>query len=98
MFSSGKNHEELYHLLLNSELCVAVDWFRNSGMLTNPDKFQSVFLGSTFLDFTFVIDGIKIERHDNIDLLGIIISNDSSLSFDRHITNICSKINKPCFI
>ena len=38
MFSVGQKHEELYHLL-NSELCVAVDWFRNNGMFTNPDKF-----------------------------------------------------------
>ena len=30
---------ELHHLL-NSELWVAVDWFRNNGMLTNPDNFQ----------------------------------------------------------
>ena len=72
MFSSGKNHEELCHLL-NSELCVAVDWVRNSRMLTNPDKFQSMILGLTSLDFTFVIDSTKIERHDNIHLLGINI-------------------------
>ena len=43
-----------------------------------------MYLGSTNLDFTFVIDGIKIERRDNID---------SRLCFDRHITNICSKVN-----
>ena len=42
IFSLGKNHEELYHLL-NNEWCVVVDWFRN-GMLTNPDKFQSINL------------------------------------------------------
>ena len=77
----GKNHEELYHLL-HGELCVAVDWFRNNGMLTNPEKFKSMILGLTNLDFTFVIDGIIIERRDNIDLLGINI--DSRLSFDRH--------------
>ena len=55
----GKNHEELYHLL-HGELCVAVDWFRNNGMLTNPEKFKSMILGLTNLDFTFVIDGIII--------------------------------------
>ena len=79
---------KLYHLL-NSELCVAVDWFRNDGMLTNPD--QWVLNRLTNLDFTFVIDGIIIERRDNIDLLGINI--DSLLSFERHITSICSKVN-----
>ena len=61
---------ELHHLL-NSELWVAVDWFRNNGMLTNPDKFQSMILGTTSLDFTFVIDGIKTGRRDNIDWYGI---------------------------
>ena len=30
-------------------MCVAVDWFRNNGMLTNPGKFQSVILGSLLL-------------------------------------------------
>ena len=61
---------ELHHLL-NTELWVAVDWFRNNGMLRNPDKFQSMILGTTSLDFTFVIDGIKIGRRDNIDSNGI---------------------------
>ena len=61
---------ELHHLL-SSELWVAVDRFRNNGLLTNPDKFQSMILGTTSLDFTFVIDGIKIERRDNIDWYGI---------------------------
>ena len=54
-------------------------------MLTNPGKFQSMILGLTNLAFTFVIYGTKIERHDNIHLLGINI--DSRLSLDRHITN-----------
>lgn len=57
---------ELHHLL-NSELWVAVDWIRKNGMLTNPDKFQSMILGTTSLDFTFVIDSIIIGRRDNID-------------------------------
>ena len=34
---------------------------------------------------------IIIERRDNIDLLGVNI--DSRLSFDSHITSICSKVN-----
>ena len=55
----GKNYEELYHLL-HGELCVAVDWFRNNGMLTNPEKLKSMILGLTNLDFTFVTDGIII--------------------------------------
>ena len=34
-------------------------------MLPDSDKFQSMILGSTNLDFTFISDGIKIERRDN---------------------------------
>ena len=48
---------------MNRELAVAVDWFRHNGLMANPDKFQALILGSTNLDFTFVVGGRQIEVH-----------------------------------
>ena len=45
---------------MNGELAVAVDWFRQNGLMANPDKFQALILGSTNLDFTFLDRYIKI--------------------------------------
>ena len=49
-------------------------------------------LGSTEQDFSFNIDGQQIKKCDDVDLLGVNI--DSKLSFDKHISSICSKVNK----
>ena len=57
--------------------------------MANPSKFQALVLGSTEQDFSFNIDGQQIQRCDDVDLLG-----DSKLSFDKHISSICSKVNK----
>lgn len=38
------------------------------------------------------IDGQQIKKSDDVDLLGF--NKDSKLSFDKHISSICSKVNK----
>ena len=60
--------------------------------MANPGKFQLLVLGSTEQDFSFNIDGQQIKKSDDVDLLGF--NKDSKLSFDKHISSICSKVNK----
>ena len=37
--------------------------------MANPEKFQSMTLGSTDQDFSFVVNGTHIKKSDDIDLL-----------------------------
>ena len=56
------------------------------------DVLQShLILGETDLNFSFTVDGARIEQHDDIALLGINI--DSKLSFSKHISHICERVN-----
>ena len=58
-----------------------------------PDKSRQISisdLGLTNVGGTFVIDGVRIKRRNDIDLFGINI--DATLSFERHTTNICGKV------
>ena len=63
LYSSGNDHEALYNKL-NDELCIAVDWFKHNGLMANPEKFQSMTLGSTDQDFSFVVNGTHIKKSD----------------------------------
>ena len=90
LYSSDADHLALYNRM-NSELSIAVDWFRNNGLMANPSKFHSLILGETDLNFSFTVDGVRIEQHDDVDLLGINI--DSKLSFSKHISHICERVN-----
>ena len=74
---------------LNNELSIAVDWFKHNGLIANPDKFQLMVLGDDH-EFSLDVDGIEITRWDDIDLLGV---NNSKFTFDKHVTNLCSKVN-----
>ena len=49
-------------------------------------------LGSTDQDFSFVVNGTHFKKSDDIDLLGVNI--DSKLTFDKHVSVVCSKVNK----
>ena len=91
LYGAYSDHEALY-ARLDHELREASQWFRMNGLMANPSKFQALVLGSTEQDFSFNIDGQQIQRCDDVDLLGVNI--DSKLSFDKHISSICSKVNK----
>ena len=70
LYSSDSDHVALYNKLTD-ELCIAVDWFKHNGLMANPEKFQSMSLGSTDQDFSFVVNGTHIKKSDDIDLLGV---------------------------
>ena len=78
LYSSDSDHVALYNKL-NDKLCIAVEWFKHDGLMTNPEKFQSMTLGNTDQDILFVVNGTHIKKSDDIDLLGVNI--DSKLTF-----------------
>ena len=60
-------------------------------LMANPTKFQSLILGATDGAFIFNVDGIQIERRDDINLPGVNI--DTRLTFHKHVSKICEKVN-----
>ena len=60
--------------------------------MANPDKFQSMTLGNTDQDFSFVVNGTHIMKRDDIDLVGVNI--DSKLALNKHVLAVCGKVNK----
>ena len=74
---------------LDNELTVVVNWFRESGLMASPKKFQTIVLGSKKWGFCFVANEIVIDEYDSIDLLGIRVDN--QLKCTKHISNICEQ-------
>ena len=66
-----------------------MDWFKHNGLIANPTKFQLMVLGDDH-DFSLAVHGIEITRWDDINLLGV---NNSKFTFDKHVANLCSKVN-----
>lgn len=55
-------------LKLQCQLLEADQWFGMNGMITNPDKYQAMILGSKNYTFSFTVNDIN-----NLDLLGVNI-------------------------
>ena len=60
-------------------------WFRNNQMMTNPDKFQYMWLGK-HKPLKIEIEGFQLQSAKSVNLLGITI--DHNLTFDMHVSNI----------
>ena len=60
-------------------------WFRINGMKSNPSKHQAMVLGNK-LHHRF-----SFPTKDSLELFGMAIDQD--LNFDKHIINICKKVN-----
>jgi len=91
LFSSDTDHVAL-NKRLRSELSVAVNWFRDNDLMANPKKSQAMVLGAGKHDFCFVAKKTVIDEYDNINLLGINLDN--HVKFNKHISNICKRVNK----
>jgi len=82
---SDKDLETL-NIRLEHEIGIANSWYERNGMIVNPDKHQAMVLGmNSNYEFAFPVK-------NSIDLLGVTIDKD--LSFNRHISQICEKVNK----
>ena len=73
---------------INNEMIVILKWFSSNGMVANPDKFQTIFLG-TPQNVDIEIGSFTITSSNEVKLLGITL--DRKLTFYPHIQNICGK-------
>ena len=78
---------------LESELCRCLTWFDANKLVTNPNKFQLIFLGVDDAEnFSLCIGESEIRASNHVKLLGIYIDN--QLKFDAHINKLCETANK----
>ena len=71
---------------------MTVKWFKLNGLMANLEKFKLLIFGETNVAFSFEIDGKRIKRSSDIDLLSMNIY--SKLDFGKHVSTICKKANK----
>ena len=77
--------------LIDTASEMALTWFQNNQMQTNPAKFQSIVFGmkSKNDSVTFNVGGCKVTPSSDVKLLGVHI--DEKLCFDKHLSTICTK-------
>ena len=74
--------------LLKGDINNALQWFKYNQMVTNPEKFQVIFMGfEKSQKLNIEINGISIRTTEEGKLLGITI--DSKLQFQSHVEAIC---------
>ena len=66
------------------------DWFHDNDSKANPEKFS--LLLSTLVDIPIKIMGSTIKGSKGEVLFGVRVGSD--LTFEEHITSICSKANQ----
>ena len=72
---------------LQSDLKIALKWFKDHQMMANPGKFQFMILSKNTINQSIVINNKTIESLKSVKLLGLTIDN--KLNFGIHINNIC---------
>ena len=72
---------------LQSDLKIALKWFKYNQMMANPGKFQFMILSKNTINKSITISNKTIESSKSVKLLGLIIDN--KLNFGTHINNIC---------
>ena len=71
---------------LQSDLKIALKWFRDNQMMANPGKFQCTILSKNTINKSILITNKTIESSKSVKLLGLTIDN--KLDFEIHINNI----------
>ena len=84
---SGKIDARSFAEELEISFSILFTWLKNNYIKANTGKCHLLLSGKKSL--TANIDGSVIESEDNQILLGITI--ESSLSFNKHINNLCKK-------
>jgi len=94
MYISFVTHEKQQSIQVTERAVVAVrQWFILNGLQLNPDKTESMFLGtshnlSSASDCkTLHLSGSDVNLSDNIKSLGVF--TDNRLSFEKQISSIC---------
>ena len=68
-----------------------LEWIRMNGLKANPDKFH-LLLSDKNEELSILIEDFEIKNSFSQNLLGITIDN--KLSFDEHVSNICTKASQ----
>ena len=88
------NSAEMETLLdvLEKESETAIKWFKQNGMIVNPDKFQGMVLGRHKQKeiINFKINRAEIKGQNSVTLLGVEIDNE--LNFNNELSNICKRL------
>ena len=78
---------------LENDIQKTLFWFETNMMVTNPSKFQVMFMGlGSDCKLCLEIDKVAVKTVDRVKLLGVII--DSKLKFDEHVRSLCLKANR----
>ena len=90
VYASGEKIEDV-ETILNDEGTRTSEWYQQSLLKCNQDKFQAMSLGSRYKKkgMNLNIKDINIKSSPGIDLLGVAI--DDKLNFTKHINNVCTK-------
>ena len=72
---------------LQSNVKIALKWFKDNQMMPKTGKFQFMILRKNTINISIVIDNKTIESSKSVKLLGLTIYN--KLNFGIHINNIC---------
>ena len=79
--------------VLNKELVVVCEWFRNNKMILNPEKCKALVLSrKPNVKLSLFAEGVALPLLDTVDLFGLTLDN--SLNFGKHITKISKKVGK----
>ena len=70
---------------LQSDLKIALKWFKDNQMMANPGKFQFMILSKNTINKSIVINNKTIESSKSVKLLGLTIDN--KLNFGIHINS-----------
>ena len=79
--------------VLNKELVVVCEWFRNNKMILNPEICKALVLSrKPNVKLSLFAEGVALPLLDTIDLFGLTL--DVSLNFGKRITKTSKKVGK----
>ena len=71
--------------VVNKELVVMCEWFRNNKMILNPEKYKAlVLLRKRNAKLSLFAEGVALPLRNTVDLFGLTLGN--SRNFGKHIT------------
>ena len=89
IYACGQNLDSVTSNI-ESDMKVAMSWYKNNGMVANPERFQLMFLGlKDDINLCIGIHGTEVQMTDSAKLLGVAIY--SMLNFNQHVQSVCKK-------
>ena len=92
--SAAENNVEKLISTLEKDVQAAIDWFKINEMIVNPDKSQPIVVKKNCRmndSYAVNINNQTINSKKCEKMLEIEIDN--TLSFDKHISNLCKKVS-----